>query len=119
MWPPVSRLLGAQLRSRIGRQRIGKFMARGTHEDLVALKELAESGKLTPLIDRTYPLREVPDALRCAGTRGVRGKVVIKVARADSRDGALGFGGLGPPSLRGIPTEFPIGTGPLPLSRCT
>jgi NADPH:quinone reductase-like Zn-dependent oxidoreductase len=55
-------------------------MARGTHEDLVVLKELAETGKLTPVIDRTYPLSEAPDALRYVGTRGARGKVVIKVA---------------------------------------
>jgi NADPH:quinone reductase-like Zn-dependent oxidoreductase len=80
VWPLVSRLLEAQLRSHIGRQRIGTFMARSTHEDMVVLKELAESGKLTPAIDRTYPLREVPDAVRYVGTRGVRGKVVIRVA---------------------------------------
>jgi len=80
LWPLLSRLLEAQLRSRIGRQRIGTFMARGRYEDLVVLKELAEAGKLTPVIDRTYPLREAPDALRYVGTRGVRGKVVIKVA---------------------------------------
>ena len=67
-------------RSRIGRQRVGTFMARATHEDLVVLKELAEAGKLTPVIDRTYPLSEAPDALRYVGTRGARGKVVIKVA---------------------------------------
>jgi NADPH:quinone reductase-like Zn-dependent oxidoreductase len=80
LWPLVSRLLEGQLRSRIGRQRIGTFMAKSKHEDLVVLKELAEVGKLTPVIDRTYPLREVSDALRYVGTRGVRGKVVIKVA---------------------------------------
>jgi NADPH:quinone reductase-like Zn-dependent oxidoreductase len=79
LWPLVSRLLGAQLRSRIGRQRIGTFMARGTHEDLVVLKDLAEAGKLTPVIDRTYPLSETADALRYVGTRAVRGKVVISV----------------------------------------
>ena len=76
----LSRLLGAQLRSRIGKQRIGTFMARGKPEDLAALKDLAEAGKLTPVIDRTYPLNEAADALRYVGTRGVRGKVVIKVA---------------------------------------
>jgi NADPH:quinone reductase-like Zn-dependent oxidoreductase len=80
LWPLVSRLLGAQLRSRIGGQRVGSFMARGTHEDLVALKDLAEAGKLTPVIDRTYPLGETPNALRYVGTRGARGKVVVKVA---------------------------------------
>jgi NADPH:quinone reductase-like Zn-dependent oxidoreductase len=55
-------------------------MARGKHEDLVVLKELAEAGKLSPVIDRTYPLSGVADALRYVGTRGARGKVVIKVA---------------------------------------
>jgi len=80
LWPILSRLLEAQIRSRIGKQRIPSFMARGKSEDLVALKELAEAGKLTPVVDRTYPLSEVPDALRYVGTRGTRGKVVIKVA---------------------------------------
>jgi NADPH:quinone reductase-like Zn-dependent oxidoreductase len=79
-WPLLSRLIAAQLRSRIGRQRIVTFMARGTHEDLVVLKELAEAGKLTPVIDRTYPLSETAEALRYVSTRGVRGKVVIKIA---------------------------------------
>jgi NADPH:quinone reductase-like Zn-dependent oxidoreductase len=79
VWPLVLRLLESRLRSGILRQRVGTFMARGTHEDLVVLKELAEAGKLTPAIDRVYPLREVPDALRYVGTRGVRGKVVIRV----------------------------------------
>jgi NADPH:quinone reductase-like Zn-dependent oxidoreductase len=79
LWSLLLRLLEAQLRSRIGRQRIVTFVARGSYEDLVMLKELAEAGKLTPVIDRTFPLREAPDALRFVGTRGVRGKVVIKV----------------------------------------
>ena len=79
-WPLLWRLLEALLRSSIGRQRVGTFMARGKHEDLVVLKELAEAGKLTPVIDRTYPLSETPDALRSVGRRGVRGKVVIQVA---------------------------------------
>ena len=80
LWPILSGLLEAQLRSRIGRQCVGSFLARVRHEDLVVLKELAEAGKLNPVIDRTYPLSEAPDALRYVGTRGARGKVVIKVA---------------------------------------
>ncbi|TMQ72111.1 MAG: NAD(P)-dependent alcohol dehydrogenase [Candidatus Eisenbacteria bacterium] len=53
--------------------------ARASHEDLVALKELVEAGQLTPVIDRTYPLSEVPEAFRYFGTGGVRGKVVISI----------------------------------------
>ena len=56
------------------------YIARINRDDLLALKELAEAEKLVPVIDRRYPLGEVPDALRYFGTRRVRGKVVIVVA---------------------------------------
>src|SRR2546426_8653786 len=79
LWAILSRLLKAQLLSRIGRQRIASFLARGRHEDLVVLKELAEAGKLSPVIDRQYPLSEVPDAIRYVGTGDARGKVVIRI----------------------------------------
>ena len=80
LWAILSRLIRAQLSSRIGRRRIATFLARIRHEDLVVLKELAEAGKLAPVIDRQYPLSAVPDALRYVGTRQARGKVVITVA---------------------------------------
>ncbi len=79
MWPIVSRLLEAQLRARIGKQRIGTFLARVRQPDLVVLKDLAEAGKLVPAIDRAYPLSAVPDALRYLGTGGARGKIVIRI----------------------------------------
>ncbi|PYQ13192.1 MAG: NAD(P)-dependent alcohol dehydrogenase [Acidobacteria bacterium] len=78
LWALLSRLLKAQLMSRSGSQRI-MFMARIRHEDLVTLKELVEGGKLSPVIDRQYSLREVPDAVRYVGARQARGKVVISV----------------------------------------
>ncbi|HVN74847.1 MAG TPA: NAD(P)-dependent alcohol dehydrogenase [Thermoanaerobaculaceae bacterium] len=64
---------------RPGSRRVA-FMARIRHGDLLALKELAESGKLTPVIDRRYALREAPEALRYLGSRRARGKLVITVA---------------------------------------
>ncbi|HEY3084213.1 MAG TPA: NAD(P)-dependent alcohol dehydrogenase [Candidatus Dormibacteraeota bacterium] len=48
-------------------------------EDLVVLKELIESGKVTPVIDRTYPLAEAADAIRYLAEGHARGKVVIAV----------------------------------------
>jgi NADPH:quinone reductase-like Zn-dependent oxidoreductase len=75
----VSRLLKAQLVSRTGSQRITPVMARARHADLVALAELAEAGRLTPVIDRRYPLSEAAAALRFVATREARGKVVINV----------------------------------------
>jgi len=80
LWAILSRLLKAQLLSRFGGQRIVSFIAKGRPEDLVALKELAEAGKLSPVIDRRYPLSEVADAIRYVGTGSARGKVVISVS---------------------------------------
>jgi NADPH:quinone reductase-like Zn-dependent oxidoreductase len=48
-------------------------------EDLLVLKELIEAGKVTPVIDRTYPLSEVPEAIRYLEEGHARGKVVITV----------------------------------------
>jgi NADPH:quinone reductase-like Zn-dependent oxidoreductase len=74
----LSRVLKTLVKPRAGSQQIA-FMARIRHEDLVVLKELAEAGKLSPVIDRRYPLSEVPDALRHVGTRQARGKVVVTI----------------------------------------
>ena len=41
-------------------QKLGTFVNKENHEDMLVLKELIESGKVTPVIDRTYPLAEVP-----------------------------------------------------------
>lgn len=48
-------------------------------EDLRTLGELIESGALTPVVDRTYPLARVPDALRHLRAGRVRGKIAIRV----------------------------------------
>ena len=46
-------------------------------EDVAFLKGLIETGSLSPVIDRRYPLREVPDALRFLEQGSARGKLVI------------------------------------------
>jgi len=53
--------------------------AKANQPDLLFLKELAETGKITPVIDRTYPLEETPDAIRYLETSRARGKVVVMV----------------------------------------
>ena len=75
----LARLLETLIMPRIGGGRRITLMARGRQADLVALKELVEAGKLSPVIDRTYPLSAVPEALRYFGTGRVRGKVVISI----------------------------------------
>lgn len=48
-------------------------------QDLIAVTELCEAGKIVPVIDKRYPLREVPEALRYVGEGRAKGKVVITV----------------------------------------
>jgi NADPH:quinone reductase-like Zn-dependent oxidoreductase len=48
-------------------------------KDLIFMNNLFEAGKVVPVIDRRYPLSEVPEALRCFGKGHVQGKVVITV----------------------------------------
>ena len=54
-------------------------MRRPTQQDFLDLKDMLETGKMTPVIDRRYPLNEVPDALRYIGKGHARGKIVITV----------------------------------------
>jgi NADPH:quinone reductase-like Zn-dependent oxidoreductase len=76
---PIARLVGANVLSRFVSQRLVGFFANPRREDLLVLNELVESGAVTPVIDRCYPLTEVPDAIRYLETLRARGKVVVTV----------------------------------------
>jgi NADPH:quinone reductase-like Zn-dependent oxidoreductase len=69
----------AWIRSRLLKQRVVFFVAKDRKEDLLALKEMIESGKVTPLVDRVYPLTETAAALRYLEEGRARGKVVITI----------------------------------------
>ena len=60
-------------------QKLGTFISKENHEDMNVLKELIESGKVAPVIDRTYPLSQVPEAIRYLQEGHAQGKVVITV----------------------------------------
>jgi NADPH:quinone reductase-like Zn-dependent oxidoreductase len=68
--PVVSRFVGQRLRMLVSKER---------QEDLEVLRELVEAGKLRPLIGRTYPLGEAPEAMRALEAGNTRGKIVITV----------------------------------------
>ena len=73
-------LLQQQWISMTGSQKMVPMIPKKLVErDLQDLKELLEAGKLKPVIDRRYPLSEVPEALRYYGNGHARGKVVITV----------------------------------------
>ena len=62
------------------RQRLVGILAKINTADLNLLGETMQSGKITPVIDKTYTLAEVPEAIRYVETCHARGKVVITVA---------------------------------------
>lgn len=73
------RQLGAPFRSMGRKPKLIGLMYRETQDLLLALTELLEAGKVTPLIDRTYPLRQAADAIRYLAQGHAAGKVVLTV----------------------------------------
>jgi len=76
---PLGRIAKARAVSLLVRQRLRPFLSKENNEDLVRLKELIESGKVTPVIDKTYSLGESAKALAYVAEGHARGKVVITV----------------------------------------
>jgi NADPH:quinone reductase-like Zn-dependent oxidoreductase len=76
---PLGRVVKAAVLSPFVSQRLGTFEAKASRQDLEVLKELIEAGTVTPVIDRTYPLIEVPEAIRYLEEGHARGKVIITV----------------------------------------
>lgn len=76
---PMGLLLRGPIVARFVRHRIVAPSARAGRGHLVTLREMAESGRLTPVIDRTYRLGEVPEAIRYVETEHARAKVVVTV----------------------------------------
>lgn len=76
---PMGGVIKALVLSLFVRQLRRVFLSLPNKEDLATLKELVESGKVTPVIDRTYPLSETAEAIGYLGEGHARGKVVITV----------------------------------------
>ncbi len=76
-------VFGGAWRALTGRQKMVNMLAKPHEGDLAFLAELLEADKLTPVIDRCYPLADVPEALRYVETRRAKGKVVIAIDPQD------------------------------------
>ena len=76
---PMIKPLKALLLRPFVSQRMEFMLADLNPEDLAYLGELMQAGKVTPVIDRRYPLRETPEAIRYLETGRARGKVIITV----------------------------------------
>ena len=73
------RVLTSHVLSRIAGHPLRPFLLSQNHADLIVLKELLEAGQVTPVMDRTYPLREAAQAMDHVGAGHARGKVAITV----------------------------------------
>ena len=76
---PFGRVIHALVISPFISQKMGMMMADPSQTDLAILGDLMQSGKMKPVIDRTYKLSEVPEAIRYLEEGHARGKVVITV----------------------------------------
>jgi len=76
---PLARMLQALALSPFVSQSLIPFVAKPNQKDLTILRDLMEAGKLTPVIDRSYRLSEVAEAIRYLEEGHARGKVVITV----------------------------------------
>jgi NADPH:quinone reductase-like Zn-dependent oxidoreductase len=80
----VGRSLQALVTSPFVSQRLRMVVAGANAANLRFLTELIETGQVRPVVDRTYPLGEVPDAVRYLHGGRARGKLVIAVSGADA-----------------------------------
>ena len=78
-WTGVGRQLGALMLSPFTRQRLTMYISRHRQADLETLSQLIGTGQVTPLIGRTYPLADVPEAIRHLQDGHARGKIAITI----------------------------------------
>ncbi|MBM4425653.1 MAG: NAD(P)-dependent alcohol dehydrogenase [Chloroflexi bacterium] len=76
---PLGNTLKLKMASMGARQKVVFFIAQFTREDLAILRDLSESGKMKPVVEKVYPLEQVADAMRHLGTGHARGKIVLKI----------------------------------------
>jgi NADPH:quinone reductase-like Zn-dependent oxidoreductase len=78
---PMARPVKALLLSPFISQKMGMMMAEIRQEDLAAMRDLMQAGKVTPVIDRTYPLSQVREAMKYLEAGHARGKVILTMGQ--------------------------------------
>lgn len=76
---PLARIFNLKLASLGASQKVIFFIAQFNRPDLDILREMVESGKVKPVVEKVYPLAQVVDAMKHLGTGHARGKIVLKV----------------------------------------
>jgi len=75
----LGKALEAAVYAKFVKQKMGMMMADSNQKDLALLADMVQSGKMKPVIDKTYQLADVPEAIRYLEEGHARGKVVITV----------------------------------------
>ena len=78
-WLGIRRQLRAAALSPFVRQKLGFFISTERTQNLEELRSLLETGAVTPIVDRTFPLDEVPEAIRYLRAGRARGKIAITI----------------------------------------
>ena len=76
---PMGHVLVTKFAALFGSREAVFFVAKFTSDDMGVLRELLETGKVTPAIDRSYELNEIAEALRHLGEGHARAKIVVGV----------------------------------------
>jgi NADPH:quinone reductase-like Zn-dependent oxidoreductase len=80
----VQALFLAPLISKTGSKKMGTSSAKLNQKDLILVKELLVAGKVVPVVEKRYPLRQAAEALRYLGEGHAQGKIVITLAQNDT-----------------------------------
>jgi NADPH:quinone reductase-like Zn-dependent oxidoreductase len=76
---PLGHVIRMKLASLGSKRTVVFFIAQFNREDMLALKDLLETGKVKPFVEKTYPLAQIADAMRHFGAGHVQGKIVVTV----------------------------------------
>jgi NADPH:quinone reductase-like Zn-dependent oxidoreductase len=79
MFGPLGHVVRLRLGGLLARRKVVFFIAKFNKADMLALRELLEAGKVAPVVEKTYELSEIADALRHIGEGHAQGKIVITV----------------------------------------
>jgi NADPH:quinone reductase-like Zn-dependent oxidoreductase len=79
MFGPLGHVIKLRLGGSLARRKVVFFIAKFNKVDMVVLRELLEAGKVAPVVERTYELSKIADALRYIGDGHARGKIIITV----------------------------------------
>lgn len=74
---PLKHIIKMRLASMRASQKVVFFVANFNREDMIVMRELMESGKVKPVIDRTYPLNKINEAMAYLGTGRAKGKIIV------------------------------------------